>query len=108
MPRLELSKWRAPVHPWSPFLISSLADAALGSLSAELIGRHLARALVLNHLVRDLLTFAEIAHSGALDSADVDENVLTAIIRLDEAKTLGRIKPLNCAGRHDEPFLSIC
>ena len=79
-------------------------DAANGSLGAKLIGRHLARALVLHELEGDLLTFAQIAHASALDGADVDENVLSAIIRLDETKTLGRIEPLDCTDAHNESF----
>ena len=72
------------------------------SLGAELIGRHLARALVLHELEGDLLTFPEIAHAGALDGADVDEHVLAAVIGLNETETLGRIEPLDCADAHDE------
>jgi hypothetical protein len=30
----------------------------------------------------------------------VNENVGAAIIGLDEAKTLGRVEPLNCSGSH--------
>jgi hypothetical protein len=75
-----------------------------GSLSAELIGGHLARALVLDELEGDLLTFPEIAHASALDCGDVDEHVLAAIIRLNEAETLGGIEPFNCADAMTNPF----
>jgi hypothetical protein len=88
-------------------LLSWPAAAAIISLGAELIRRHLARTLVLGELVGDLLTFLEITHASALDGADVDEHVLPAVIRLDETETLGRIEPLDCTGAHDEPFHGI-
>jgi hypothetical protein len=36
----------------------------------------------------------------------VNEYVLSAIIRLDEAKTLGRVKPLYGTSSHNDAFLS--
>jgi hypothetical protein len=36
----------------------------------------------------------EIAHPGAFHRADVNENVLTAIIRLDEAEAFLAVEPL--------------
>jgi hypothetical protein len=45
-------------------------------------------------------TFVERAQTCTFDGADVNENVGAAIIGLDEAKTLGRVEPLNCSGSH--------
>src|ERR1700681_4994939 len=50
--------------------------------------------------IRKLLAFIERAHAGALDGADVHEHVVAAVVGLNEAKTLGRVEPLNCSGRH--------
>jgi hypothetical protein len=43
----------------------------------------------------------EIAHPGALDRADVDKNILSAIIRLDEAEAFLGIEPLYRTLRHE-------
>src|SRR5258706_10006890 len=48
----------------------------------------------------DLLTFAETANAGALQSGGVDEHVLAAIIRRDEAETLLTIVELYGARNH--------
>jgi hypothetical protein len=66
----------------------------------ELVGRHLAGALVGDHFEADLLAFREVMHSRALSSADMDEHVVAAVFRLNEAKTLGSVKPLNSAYFH--------
>jgi len=39
-------------------------------------------------------------HSGAFDRADVDEDVLAAAIRLDEAEAFLAIEPLHGSLRH--------
>jgi len=77
---------------------------ALGSL--EIAGRHLARLVVALQFEADLLAFDELAHSGAFNGRDVNERVSVAVVRLDEAEALGRIKPFNCASGHNKPFHS--
>jgi hypothetical protein len=72
-------------RPGAPVKSACLAEAA---------GRGLAGAAVLLDLEVDLLTFNEVRHASAFDSGDVDENVRAAIVRLDEAETLGSIEPL--------------
>jgi hypothetical protein len=69
-------------------------------LDDEIAGSGLARAAINQDLIGDRLTFGELIDAGALDSADVDENVLAAVVGLDEAIALLRIKPLNFSGRH--------
>jgi hypothetical protein len=64
----------------------------------ELIGGGFAGAAVLGDLVAHLLAFAQIAETGALDSADVNENVRTAIIGLDESEALLTIEPFHSSG----------
>ena len=49
------------------------ANSVLGRL--QLVGGHLARLVVANHFVAKLLALDDVAHAGALDGRDVDENV---------------------------------
>jgi hypothetical protein len=66
----------------------------------ELIGRGLAGAAVLLDLVAHLLAFLQITQAGALDGADMNENVRSAIIRLDEAKALLTVEPFHSSVSH--------
>src|SRR5689334_10454855 len=52
-------------------------------------------------LERDLLPFAQRGQAGALDGADMDEDVLRAIIGLDESKALGGVEELDGADSHN-------
>src|ERR1700691_1276656 len=87
---------RATAEPQPP----SSSDAA------KLVGRSLARSLVLRELVGQLLAFVQARHPGALHRADVNEHILAAVVRLDEAITLLRVKPLHGPSAH-APVLSI-
>ena len=51
-------------------------------------------------LVAQALAFAERSEARALDSGDVDEGVLRAVVGRDEAVALGRVEPLYGPGRH--------
>ena len=66
----------------------------------ELIGRGLSGAAVLLDLVAYLLTLLQIAQAGALDGADVNENIRSAIIGLDEAKALLTVEPFHSSVSH--------
>jgi hypothetical protein len=70
-----------------------------------LIGGHLARPTVLDKLEADLLALLEALHAGALKRAYVNENVLRAIIRLNEAETLLHVEPFDYARFHQRTFL---
>src|SRR5918994_3544669 len=60
------------------------------------VGRgRLAGAPVGLQLVGDLLTLHEAAHPCPLDGADVDEDVLAAVVRLDKAVALLVVEPLH-------------
>ena len=74
--------------------------------SLQIAGRHLARLVVALEVKADLLAFDDFAHSGAFNGRDVNERVSVAVVRLDEAEALGRIKPFNCASGHNKPFHS--
>jgi hypothetical protein len=75
---------------------------------AEILGSFLAVLRALHNVERNLLAFVQIVHPCPFDSADVDEYVLAAVVGLNEAITLLRIKPLNRSGAHREPFLRAC
>jgi len=75
----------------------------LGSL--KLLGGHLAGPAVAGDLEAELLAFLQIAHASTLDCGDVNEHILAAVVRLNEAETLGGIEPFHDAGGHEEPSL---
>src|SRR5436190_18992815 len=62
-------------------------------------------AALAHNVVAELLSFVEVAHSSALDCGNMDEYVLSAIGRLNEAKTLLRIEELDCTLSHVWPPL---
>src|SRR5690242_20378446 len=76
------------------------ADARLGRLQ---ICSCVFAALV-HHIVRNALSLIQGAHSGALDSADVHENVASAALRLNESEALLIVEPLHGACRHKVSF----
>src|SRR6266704_641887 len=67
---------------------------------AQIVGRRLARATIRHDLVADLLAFTQCSKSGALYAADVHEHVVAPVVRLNEAKALGRVKPLHGSHAH--------
>ena len=92
------------VCAWTARLASTSVVEALGTAlysgCGEVVGRGLAGALVSHQFEADALAFRKVMHPRALCSADVDEHVVAAVFRLNEAKTLGSVKPLNSAYFH--------
>jgi hypothetical protein len=84
----------------------SRGNEQIESGSLQSISRHLAGLVVANELIRDLLAILEARQASALDSRDVDENVLCAVFRFDEAKALGGVEPFYCSVSHND-FLSL-
>jgi len=80
-----------------------IVEETVRSCGLELLGRHLAGPVVAGDFEAELLAFLQIAHSSALDGGDVNEHILAAVVRLNEAKTLGGIEPFHCAGGHEKP-----
>src|SRR5215467_4516057 len=116
-----------PVHPWSRPRASAFfpAKPALGlvpsvgtgsptriqrmpgdrdspapSGGSQVLGRRLSGLAVGNDLEGDFLAFLELVEAGALDRADVDEDVLAAVLRLDESVALLRVEPLHGSFGH--------
>ena len=67
---------------------------------AKIVGRRLARTAIRYDFVGDLLAFTQGAQTSAFDGADVNEDVVSADIRLNEAVALGRVKPLHSSHAH--------
>ncbi len=82
-------------------------NQALGLLDDEITGSGLARATIDQDLVRDRLAFGELIDASALDSTDVDENVLAAVVGLDESVALLTIEPLYSAACHFESLSTV-
>ena len=66
----------------------------------QIVCRRLACPSISNDLKRDLLSLIEAIHPGTFDGADVHEDILAAIIRLDEAEAFLTIEPLYRSLRH--------
>jgi hypothetical protein len=48
----------------------------------------------------NLLALVEGAQAGAFDGADMNEDILAALVRLNETKTFLVVKPLHSSRRH--------
>src|SRR6267378_8400477 len=58
---------------------------------------------------RNLLPLVEGAHPCTFDRADMDEDILAALVRLNKAKTLLVVKPLHCSRSHGRSsFKYVC
>jgi hypothetical protein len=76
------------------------------SVDAQPVGRRLAGSSVRDDLILKLLPLIEGAQAGPLDRTDVNEHILAAVVRLNEAKALLAVEPLYRARTH-EKFLSL-
>ena|SRR5215467_890615 len=76
------------------------ASSRLRSSSAQIPSRGLAGSSVGNNVKRDLLSLVEAVHPGAFDRADVHEDILAAVIWLDESEALLAVEPLHGSFRH--------
>src|SRR5580658_3361312 len=66
----------------------------------QILGSRFAGLAIDHDLERDTLAFTQLAQSGALDSADVDEHILAAALGLDKSITLLRVEPFHCSVAH--------
>jgi len=55
-----------------------------------------------------LLTLIKRCQASLLDSGDVDEDILAAVLGLDKAKALLGIKPFDGADGHDVLQMELC
>src|SRR5262249_48942602 len=90
-----------PKNKKAPALLRGpLAKTELVSCRAQVSCRRLTGPLVGHDFEGNLLAFAEVAQARLFDSADMHKHILAAIVRLDEAISLVRIKPLYCSRSH--------
>src|ERR1700730_14111993 len=79
------------------------------SACLKVFGRFLAVLRAAHDFERDFLTLVQRVETRAFDGADMDEHVLAAVIRLNEAVAFLRIKPLYGALAHGScPSVSAC
>jgi hypothetical protein len=68
--------------------------------SAQILGTNFPRAVIHNDLEIDLLPYFQIHHSSALDSADVDVDVESAVTWLEETVALPGVEPYYGSSLH--------
>jgi hypothetical protein len=86
---------------------SEMALRAAALDGAQVFGGRFAAAAVGHNVKGDLLSLVESAHSGAFDRADMDEDILVAVFRLNEAEALLAIEPLHGSLVHGKyPYVS--
>jgi Phasin protein len=66
----------------------------------QILGAYLTTHLVGLDLERDFLALGEPGKTSALDRTDVHKHIISTVARLDKAKTLLAIEPLNSTCRH--------
>src|SRR5207249_2501326 len=94
------------VHPRCPAAFRLVPwQRAKSACFAEIARRGLASAAILLDLIVDLLAVSEGREARAFDSGNVDENILSAIVRLNKSESLGAVEPLHRSGRHMCIFL---
>src|SRR5258706_3464601 len=86
-------------------LVGGLRDQEVGfsggrSDGAQIVRRGLTRLSVSNNVEGDLLSHVEPMHPSAFDCDDMHEDILAAVIWLDEAEALLDIEPLHGSLRH--------
>ena len=70
------------------------------SSRAKIISRGFAGSSIRNNVERDFLSFVDALQPRAFDCADVHEDILAAIIWLDEAEAFLAVEPLHGSLRH--------
>ena len=90
-----------------PAGLNSAGVVASRSEVADAPGRGLAVAAALE-LVLDLLPVGRALQPGALDGRDVQEDVLAAVLGLDETKALAGVEPFHSASDHVRVSFSSC
>ena len=80
---------------------SILAAQAARLDDPQILGAGFACPGVGDGIEADLLAFIEATKSGALDGADMDEDVPIASVRLNEAEAFLAVKPFYCSRDHE-------
>ena len=83
--------------PFCQYIREQRGDARGRLAELQITGRRLAAAAVLDDVVLHGLSLVERVDAGLFDGADMDEDVLAAVIRLDEAVALLGVEPFDFA-----------
>jgi hypothetical protein len=93
-----------PVHPWS----RPHGYRRRGSGGAQIVCRGFAGPAIGYNLERNPLSLVEAVHASTFDGADVHEDILAAIIRLDKTEAFLSVEPLHCTLRHMTLLSGVC
>src|SRR6266508_6190459 len=85
-----------PVHPWS----KRYGYRRHRLDGAQIFSGRFAGSTVCDNLEGNLLSLIEGAHAGTFDRADMNEDILAAVLRLNEAKAFLAVKPLYSSRIH--------
>src|SRR5262245_43319001 len=96
----ELFTKRKEAPDRHPVPLSNKRKIVDGSDRLQILRRGLAALGIALLLVRDLLTFGQVPHAGALDGGNVHEHIRAAGIRLNETIALGAVEPFDGADWH--------
>src|SRR5215813_3860204 len=91
-----------PVHPWS-----EQHGSPSRSGCAQIFSGRFAGPAVGDDVKADFLPLIEGAHAGAFNRADMNEDVIAAVVELNEAEALLAVKPLHSSCIHGECPLMI-
>jgi hypothetical protein len=94
---------RLPVHPWSGY-----GPSRCRLDSVQIVRRGLACPSIGDNVESDLLSLAEDTHASAFYRADVDEDILAAIIWLNEAEAFLVVEPLHGSFCHVAVLSGTC
>src|ERR1700679_197591 len=81
--------------------LAQAMDLGCGPSDTQVFGAALASLRIHLDLVGDLLPLRQAGQAGALDGADMNENVVSAVIRRNESETLLTVEPLDRTGSHN-------
>ena len=84
-------------HFASTFVVKALRESLR---RGEVFRRRLAGLAIGYDFVGQLLAFVQLVHARALDRADMNENILASVIRLNETKTFLAVEPLHNSLTH--------
>src|SRR5215207_3888279 len=80
--------------------VKTVWPSSLRLRDAQILSSRLPSPAICNDLEGDLLPLVERAHAGAFDRADMNEDILVAALRLNEAKAFLGVKPLHSSLVH--------
>jgi ribosomal protein S21 len=81
-------------------VVRNYGSSRCRSDSLQIVRRELACPSIGNNVESDLLSLVEGTHASAFDRADVHENILAAVVRLDKAEALLIVEELHGSSRH--------